>query len=185
LDNFFSVNSNSQTSPVQTAKRAVEKQLMESTMKYTIIQPTVFMEIWLSPFVGFDYPNSKATIYGDGINKLSWISLKDVAAFAVICVDNPSAMNSVLELGGPGALAPLEVVKIFEQHSGINFTVEHIPIEALHAQKNTAADSLSESFAAILIGYAEGGIIDMEDTVTTYPVKLTSVADYVKQVIPK
>jgi uncharacterized protein YbjT (DUF2867 family) len=154
-------------------------------MKYTIIQPTVFMEIWLSPFVGFDYPNSKATIYGDGINKLSWISLKDVAAFAVICVDNPSAMNSVLELGGPGALAPLEVVKIFEQHSGINFTVEHIPIEALHAQKNTAADSLSESFAAILIGYAEGGIIDMEDTVTTYPVKLTSVADYVKQVIPK
>ena len=31
------------------------------------MQPTYFTEIWLSPAVGFDYPNGKAVIYGTGV----------------------------------------------------------------------------------------------------------------------
>lgn len=182
---FISFHSMSQEFPLQRAKRAVEKQLMESKMNYTILQPTFFMEVWLSPAIGFDYPNSKATIYGEGINKLSWISLKDVAAFAVACLDNPSAMNSVFELGGPDALAPIEVVKIFEQHTGSGFTLQHVPLEALHAQKNAAVDSLSESFAALMIAYAEGDTIDMKEASKIYPVRMTSVTDYVKQAMPQ
>jgi uncharacterized protein YbjT (DUF2867 family) len=113
--------------PLQTAKRKVEKKLRESKMNYTILRPTFFMEIWLSPAVGFDFPHSKATIYGEGMNKISWISLKDVASFAVASLDNPAAKNAMIELGGPHALSPLEVVKIFEQHTGSSFTLEHVP----------------------------------------------------------
>ena len=181
---FISFHPMSQECPLQTAKRTVEKHLMESKMNYTILQPTFFMEVWLSPALGFAYPNSKATIYGEGKNKLSWISLKDVAAFSVASLDNPSAMNSVFELGGPDAVGPLEVVKIFERHTGTQFTLEHFPLEALHAQKNAAADSLSESFAALMIAYAEGYTIDMNETLKIYPIRLTSVTDYVKQVMP-
>jgi len=170
--------------PLQTAKRKVEKQLRESKMNYTILQPTFFMEIWLSPAVGFDFPNSKATIYGEGVNKISWISLKDVASFAVASLDNPAAMNAVIELGGPDALSPLGVVKIFEQHTGSSCTLEHVPTEALHAQKNAATDSLSKSFTSLMIAYAEGNVIEMKDTLNKYPIRLTSVADYVKQVLP-
>ena len=65
--------------PLQTAKRKVEKHLAESGLNYTILQPTYFMEVWLSPALGFDYPNAKATIYGEGKNKVSWIAIKDVA----------------------------------------------------------------------------------------------------------
>jgi len=35
--------------PLQTAKRKVEKYLIESGLSYTILQPTYFMEVWLSP----------------------------------------------------------------------------------------------------------------------------------------
>ena len=80
---FISFSPMSLEFPLQTAKRNIEKLLKESKMNYTILQPGFFMEVWLSPAVGFDLPQSKATIYGDGKNKLNWISLKDVAAIAV------------------------------------------------------------------------------------------------------
>ena len=38
--------------PLQTAKRKVEKHLAESGLNYTILQPTYFMEVWLSPALG-------------------------------------------------------------------------------------------------------------------------------------
>src|SRR6267142_3239184 len=40
--------------PLQTAKREVERHLKESGMTYIILQPTFFMEVWLSPALGFD-----------------------------------------------------------------------------------------------------------------------------------
>jgi uncharacterized protein YbjT (DUF2867 family) len=181
---FISFHSMPEEFPLQTAKRTAEKQLMESKMNYTILRPTFFMEIWLSPAIGFDFPNSKATIYGEGINKLSWISLKDVAAFAVASLDNPAAMNSIFELGGPDALSPLDVVKIFEQHTGTGFTLVHVPKEAIQAQKNAATDSLTESFAALMLAYAEGNMIDMKEALKICRVELTSVKDYAKQVMP-
>ncbi|MBK8551271.1 MAG: hypothetical protein IPL53_09515 [Ignavibacteria bacterium] len=45
--------------------------------------------------MGFDYPNAKATIYGEGKNKTSWIAIKDVASFAAASLDNPAAKNSI------------------------------------------------------------------------------------------
>jgi uncharacterized protein YbjT (DUF2867 family) len=166
--------------PLQTAKRNVENLLKESTMNYTILQPGFFMEVWLSTAVGFDFPQSKATIYGSGKNKLNWISLKDVAAFAVASLHNEAFRNSVFQLGGPEALSPLEVVRVFERQTGNNFTIDFVPLEALKAQKAAAADSFSESFAALMLSYAEGDNIDSVKSRKVYPFRMTSVADYAK-----
>ena len=179
---FISFPPMSEEFPLQTAKRAVEKQLTEGKMNYTILQPSIFMEVWLSPVLGFDYPNAKARIFGEGKNKLAWISLRDVAAFAVACLDNPAVMNSVLPLGGPDSLSALEVVNIFEQHTGTNFTLEVIPVEALHAQKNGANDSLSQSFAALMLSLTEESFIDMKPALNACPIILTSVKEYAQKV---
>jgi uncharacterized protein YbjT (DUF2867 family) len=61
---------------LQEAKRRVEKKLVASAMTYTILRPSFFMEAWLSPAIGFDFPNAKATIYGEGKNKISWIAIQ-------------------------------------------------------------------------------------------------------------
>lgn len=167
--------------PLQTAKRSVEKHLVKSGLPYTIFQPTYFMEIWLSPALGFDFPNAKATIYGDGKEKLSWISIQDVASFAVASLDNPAAKNKVIELGGPDALSPLEVVNIFETAQGKKFELQFVPAEALQAQKEGAQDPLNESFAALMLGVANGSKIDMENTLSIIPMQLTSVTDYAKR----
>ncbi len=166
--------------PLQTAKRKIEKYLEESGLQYTILQPTCFMEIWLGPAIGFDYANAKATIYGDGNNRLSWIAIKDVASFAVASLDNDAAHNAIFELGGPSPLSPLEAVNIFENTHGRKFDLQFVPVEALRAQKNGAQDPLSESFAALMLGVAHGNDIEMKNTLDIFNLRLTSVNDYAK-----
>ena len=167
--------------PLQTAKRKVEKHLAESGLNYTILQPTYFMEVWLSPVLGFDYPNAKASIFGEGKNKVSWIAIKDVASFAVDSLDNPAAKNRIIELGGPEALSPLEVVNIFEATKGRKFELQFVPEEAIRAQRDGAQDPLSESFAALTLGVVNGSEIDMKNMLEVFPIRLTSVIDYAKK----
>ena len=106
--------------PLRNAKRAVEKHLQESGMTYTILRPSFFMEVWLSPAVGFDAANAKAAIYGDGTKPL-FNRRAHMAQFAVASLENPAARNAILELGGPEALTPLQVVKVFEEAQGRQF----------------------------------------------------------------
>ena len=168
--------------PLKMAKRAVEEHLQRSGMAYTILQAGYFMEVWLGPALDFDHANAKARVYGAGQNPLSWISLVDVAQFAVACLDNPAVRNAILEVGGPEALTPLQVVQIFEEVKGEKFTVEHVPEEALQAQKAAATDPLQETFAALMLQYASGDAIDMEATLETFRLRLTSVKDYARRV---
>lgn len=167
--------------PLETAKRKVEKHLVDSNLNYSILLPTFFMDVWLSPALGFDYPNAKATIYGDGKKKVSWIAIKDVASFAVDALENSMAKNKFIELGGPQALSPLEVVDIFEANQARKFELQFVPEEVLKAQKEEATDPLSESFASLMLGYAKGSEIDMKSTLDIFPTQLTSIIDYVKR----
>jgi uncharacterized protein YbjT (DUF2867 family) len=166
--------------PLQAAKRRVEQHLKSSGLTYTILQPTFFMEVWLSPALGFDTANAQAQIYGTGENKMSWISYKDVARFAVLSLNNPNASNAVIKLGGPEALSPLEVVRAFEELQGRKFDVQHVPEEVLREQKKSATDPLQQSFAGLMLYYSRGDIIDMRETLNKFSVQLTSVRDFVK-----
>ena len=178
---YVSVPEMSDSSPLIAAKRNVEDRLKKSGMSYTILKPTFFMEMWLSPALGFDYPASKATIYGEGKNKISWISLVDVASFVVASVNNPQATNKSIELGGPAALSPLEVVSIFEESSGKKFELQHVPVAVLQAQKTAAPDDLGKSFSSLMLIYASGNEIDMKEANRTFNVKMKSVREYANQ----
>ena len=169
--------------PLDDAKRAVEQHLKASGLTYTILQACYFMEVWLGPALGFDYANASARIYGEGHNGLSWISYKDVAQFAVASLDNPAGRNAVIEVGGPQVLSPLEVVQIFEEVGGQPLAIEYVPEDALRAQKADATDSLQESFAALMLTYANGDPIEMEATLKAFPLQLASVRDYAEGVL--
>ncbi|WP_217868680.1 SDR family oxidoreductase [Arenibacter amylolyticus] len=164
--------------PLQNAKRRVERQLENSGLNYTILQPTYFMEVWLSPLVGFDAANAKATIFGEGKKKISWISLKDVASFAVASLDNAAAHNKSILLGGPKALSPLEVVTIFEETKKKKFELQFVPEQALRAQKEGAQDPLAESIAALTLGVVSGSEIDMKTTLDKFKLQLCSVKEF-------
>lgn len=169
--------------PLTQAKRAVEAVLKESTMAYTIFECCWFMEIWLSPAVGFDYANKHAKIYGDGSKPLSWISAYDVAKFLVAAVDEPKLRNRIVQIGGPVALTPREVIAIFEEVGGSPFAVDYVPVETLEQQFADASDPLQKSFLGLMLQYAKGVPMDMREMLTLVPTELFSVHDYAERVL--
>jgi len=169
--------------PLTEAKKAAEQHLMNSGMEYTILHASFFMEVWLSPALGFDPANGKATIYGSGTNPISWISLFDVAAFAAASVDHTAARNRIIGLGGPEAISPLDLVKIFENVSGRRFEVQHVPEEALRSQREGATDPMQQSFATLMLTYAAGGPVDMSKTAKQFSLPLRSVRDYARGLV--
>jgi uncharacterized protein YbjT (DUF2867 family) len=167
--------------PLTQAKRSVESAIRD--LDFTSVQASFFMEVWLSPALGFDYVNGKARIYGRGLKPLSWVSYRDVAEFCIAPILRSVASRSVLAVGGPESLTPLEVVKIFEEGSHHRFEVETIPEEALQSQFDSANDPLEKSFAGLMLQYAHGDAIDMGGLLRSVPVKLTSVRDYAKAIL--
>jgi uncharacterized protein YbjT (DUF2867 family) len=165
--------------PLEFAKRAVESHLKQSGMIYTILRPSYFMEVWLSPAVGFDSSAHKAQIYGTGDQPISWISFKDVAKFIVEAVTNPAACDSIIELGGLEALTPHQVIMLFEEKIGAKFEVSHVPVEALQGQQSTVEDPMQKSFTGLMINYAFGDPIPMDQTLLTYPLRMITLKQFI------
>jgi uncharacterized protein YbjT (DUF2867 family) len=165
--------------PLTAAKRAVERALKTSGMAYTILQASYFMEVWLTPVLGFDPANGKVRLYGDGSKPVSWISYRDVARAAASAVLEPAVRNMVVELGGPQALSPREVVRMFEAAGAGEIATESVPESALQSQLDAASDSLQKSFAGLMLQCARGDAIDTSLGSRLFPFQMTSVRDYV------
>jgi uncharacterized protein YbjT (DUF2867 family) len=169
--------------PLADAKARVEDAI--KVFNFTVIQASWFMEVWLSPMLGFDYPNAAARIYGPGTSPVSWVSFHDVAEVCVRALRHRAAERRILEVGGPEALSPLEVIARFEQIGARPFKIEHIPEEVLRAQFDAATDSLQKSFAALMLGYLYGDAMDVTPIQNEFGMELTSIDQYARQVLPQ
>ncbi len=167
-------------SPLETAKRTCEDRLLQGRMQAVILRPSYFMEMWLSPALGLDPEKGSARIYGSGEAKASYISAFDVAEFAAAAaVRKIEHRQTILEMGGPEAVSQLDAVGIFEQALHKKIAVEHVPWEALQQQHRSATDPLQKTFAALMLGYAQGDVIaGARETAEQYGVRLRSVAEY-------
>jgi uncharacterized protein YbjT (DUF2867 family) len=170
--------------PLSLAKQAVEQRLQLSGLDYVILQASYFMEVWLTPRLGFDPCNGKVRIYGEGTRRLSWVSYKDVARLSAAAADDERARKQVLEVGGPEALSPREVVRMFEAAGAAEITTEYVPQEELLKQYEGATDPMQKSFAALMLGYALGDSKDVSRIKALYPgLRLTPVRDYISMVL--
>ena len=169
--------------PLGDAKAQVENAI--SGLNFTIIQASWFMEVWLSPALGFDPANATARIYGPGTSPISWVSFRDVAEICAVALRHPAAGKKTIEFGGPEALSPLEVVARFERIGGRPFRLEHVPEQELLSQFQGATDSLQKSFAALMLGYLHGDAMNMAPVVDTFGIRLTSLDEYARSVLGK
>jgi uncharacterized protein YbjT (DUF2867 family) len=169
--------------PLRNAKRSVEQHLQKSGMVYTILRPSFFMELWLSAAAGFDALNGKVNICGTGTNPVAYISFKDVARFAVESISNPDSTNAILELGGPQNISQLDAVKIFEEVLHKKIEVNHIPVDTLQSQINSSTDAMQKSFSGLMLCVANGDPIDMKGILQVFPVKLTSVREFIQSMV--
>ena len=167
--------------PLGDAKAHIENAI--KALNFTTIHASWFMEVWLSPALGFDYANAAARIYGPGTSPLSWVSFQDVAEMCVLTLRHPAAERRTIEVGGPEPLSPLEVVARFEQIGGKMFKLEQIPEEALRAQFEAATDPMQKSFAALMLGYSFGDSMNVKPIQDEFGIRLTSINEYARGVL--
>ena len=169
--------------PLADAKQVVAQAVQDSGMAYTILNPGLFMESWLSPALGFDCANTRATIYGEGHAANGYISLGDVAKIAVECLSNPAACNAIFEIGLPTLYSQLEIVRAFEQVSGKSFDLQFVPAAVLAAQRAAATDPFQESFTALIHQLALGTQLDSSATMRVFRSPFVSMEDYARRVM--
>jgi uncharacterized protein YbjT (DUF2867 family) len=112
-------------------KREVERAVRTSGMRWTIVQPSAFMEVHAGATLGWDYRTGRARILGTGRNVVSYVSVQDVAALIASAAGNSAAFDRELGITGPEPLTPLDAVRIAEEVAGRRFRVQRIPVPAL------------------------------------------------------
>jgi len=83
LDAFFGLRRDYGELPLIAAKLAFEAAVLGSGMAWTNFVGNFFMEVWLSPALGFDYPNRRVTYFDGGRGRNWWLSYPDLAEAAV------------------------------------------------------------------------------------------------------
>ena len=177
---FISVSPNIAASfPFIRHKRLIEKAVKASGMIWTILQPSAFMEIAFSPIAGWKLAKGKVRVAGPGTAPASYISLHDVAEFAVIATWNPALENRSIPLGGPEALSAMDAVRVFEKALEKPLKVSHAPAPVLKVMK--VATRPFNPYLSSILGLVTSGLsgdsVDMTETLVEFPMKLTTVRE--------
>jgi NADH dehydrogenase len=144
-------------------------------MDYTILAPTPYMEVWVAVVVGMPVSQGRpVTLVGEGRRRHSFISDRDVAAFAVATVDHSAARNEYLAIGGPEPLSWRDVVETYERVLERSIPVEFVAIgEPM---------PLPDPMPSVLAGMETyDSAIEMEEIARTFDVSLTRLETFVRE----
>jgi uncharacterized protein YbjT (DUF2867 family) len=175
---FVSALGASASSPVpfMAGKGKAEEHLRASGMPYTILEPNLYMDVWLSMLFGMPLAQGlPITLVGDGLRKHTFIAEDDVRAFALAAVGNPAASNQTLVVAGPQTLSFRDVVAAYERVLGRSLEVRHLKAgEPLPG----APEFISQMLAAL---DTYDSPIPMEETARTFGIQLTSVDEFARR----
>jgi NADH dehydrogenase len=154
------------------AKGETEEHLRASGIPATILQPDLFMEVWIPAVVlGPALAGQPVVVVGEGTRKHSFVSAADVAAFAVAAVDHPEPRDRVIPIGGPQALSWRDVVGEMERMLGRSLEVQSVA-------PGTDVPGLIPVILELLTATdLYDSVIDMDEPCRTFGVRLTPVAE--------
>ncbi len=165
-----SYNPNSRI-PYIAGRSQTEDYLRASGMRYTIMAPTAFGEVWLKEMIVTPVLHGAPVTVVDGDpGKIAFISVSDVASFIVASIGHPAAINQHLLLAGPQAISFSEATHMFGEL--IN---REIPIVSVNPGEHVPF--VSEAAQPLLIGLSlHGDAAPANDLARTFGVELTPPA---------
>jgi NADH dehydrogenase len=145
-------------------------------MPFTILAPNLFAEVWIGVVVGAPLrADQPVTLVGEATRQHAFVSLVDVAAFAVAAVDNPAAHNATIPIAGPQGLSWREVVAVVGQVLGQELPVifvqpgEPVPFVPEAVQQSLAVQNTYDS------------VIPMDELAAAYGVTLTPMSTVLRR----
>ena len=115
------------------------------------------------------------TLVGEGRRRHSFVSNRDVAAFAVAALDHQPARNEYLAIGGPEPLTWLDVIATYERGLDRSIPVEFVAI-------GEPVPGLPDPMPQMMAGMETyDTAIEMEETSRTFGVPLTTLETFVRE----
>jgi NADH dehydrogenase len=112
-------------------KHRAEDVLRASSLAWTILRPTPFMELWAG-IVGDPIEKGvKTTVFGSGDNAINFIAERDVAQIVELAVTDSRFEGAVLDVGGPDNLSFNQLVGQIEAAVGHPAQVRHVPVPVM------------------------------------------------------
>ena len=106
--------------------RAAEQAIQASGIAWTMLRPTFFAENFIN-YYGAD-PKKDSTVYlPHGQAKTVWVDGRDVGEVAAAVLTTPGHEGKVYDLTGPEALSDQEVLDLFSQAFGHQYTYVDVP----------------------------------------------------------
>jgi uncharacterized protein YbjT (DUF2867 family) len=134
------------------------------------------MQVWPALVVGVPALQGRTvTLVGEGRRRHSFVSNRDVAAYAVAILDRPAARNRYLAIGGPEPLSWRDVVATYERVLG-----RSIPVEFVAAGERVPG--LPDPMPALLAGMETyDSVVEMDDIADTFGVPPTTLETVARQ----
>jgi NADH dehydrogenase len=113
------------------AKFAAEQRLMASGLAWTIVRPTVFLELWTDILGSPLLKTGTATVFGRGDNPVNFVSVQTVARAVERAVVDPGLRGRTIEVGGTENLTVNDLVQRIAESNGRRAKARHIPLPVL------------------------------------------------------
>jgi uncharacterized protein YbjT (DUF2867 family) len=108
------------------AKYEAEQILRASSVEWTIVRSTAFVELWA-------HIMAKPIVLGRGDNPINFVSVADVAAVVERAVIDTSWRGRTLEVGGPRNLTFNQFAGLLQGARGDHARIRHVPRSLLRA----------------------------------------------------
>lgn len=108
------------------AKYAAEQNLHASTMSWTILRPSSYVETWMDIVGGKLASGGPAVVFGRADNPINFVSVQDVATLVERALTDPALRGETIDVPGLDNLT----MKQLALHLGAN-RIRHIPRGAL------------------------------------------------------
>lgn len=160
--------------PFLRAKGQTEQRLRTSGMGWTVLQPNLFMDIWIPAVVGGPaLAGQPVTLIGEGRRQHSMVAARDVVSYAVAAIDHPEAQGQTLFIGGPQPVSLRDVIAAFEAELGGD-----IPVRTI--EPGEAVPGLPEAIAPVLAALdTYDSPLDMTRLPGQYGVPPTTLAEFI------
>ncbi len=113
------------------AKAAAESALRRSGLRFALVRPSAFMEVWARMLGEPVLAGKTVTVFGPGRNPVPYVASEDVARVCAALAIDVLGSDETLELPGPERLSPIEVVETFGRLSGLPARRRHVPRSVL------------------------------------------------------
>ena len=164
-------------------KYAIEQYLRASDLPFTILRPGAFMEDHAERIGRPVVERGWTVVFGRGEGQANYVAARDVANVVVRVLGEPPR-GDIVWMGGPENLSAMDVVRTYERATGRKARVYHVPLGVLRAIRRSVGRVFPVMRRIVDAGlFMESGrqTIDMRDTLARYPVRLTSLNEFVQQ----